>query len=271
MLNFGFFDLLCLFGVAGDAYRLRVGLRQDDLPILRRRVAAVAHLVFEWIVCEGLHQLWLRGLMWIVALNAIRVTERLAVMNLNQVRILGVMAIETKRWGSLGEVFIELNFAALTGLVRRVASLAAHIERCVPAAVLGNVHTFVMAAKAEVLVFGAAGWLQQLILVWRAVRIVTLDAIANGRRMHLSVNLSGILVGVAGDAQRLRRGGYQLYAGYVFVDANLVTARAAHLDCRVNVGALAFVFVALEALRGVCFRIERDRVLRCPRGQGHHP
>ena len=115
--------------------------------------------------------------------------------------------------------------------MRRVASLAAHIERRVPAAVLGNIHTFVMAAKAEVLVFGAAaGWLQQLILIWRAVRIVALDAVANGRGMHLSVNLSGILVGVAGDAQRLRRGGYQLYAGDVFVDANLVATRATHLD-----------------------------------------
>jgi hypothetical protein len=89
--------------------------------------------------------------------------------------------------------------------------------------------------------------------------------------MHLSVNLSGILVGVAGDAQRLRRGGYQLYAGDIFVDANLVAARATHLDRRVNVGAFAFVFVALETLRGVSFGIERDRVLRCPRRQGHHP
>ena len=94
MLNFGFFDFLCLFGVAGHAYRLRVGLRQNDLAVLRRRVTAVAHLVFERIVHERLHQLRLCGLMWIVALNAIRVAEWLAVMSLDQVRVFGVMAIE---------------------------------------------------------------------------------------------------------------------------------------------------------------------------------
>ncbi len=60
MLNFGFFDFLCLFGVAGHAHCLGIGLRQDDLPILRRCVAAVAHLVFERIVYERLHQLRLR-------------------------------------------------------------------------------------------------------------------------------------------------------------------------------------------------------------------
>ncbi len=210
--------------------------------------------------------------MWIVALNAIRVAEWLAVMSLDQVRVFGVVAIEAERRSSLGQVIIELNLAALSGLVRRVAGLATHVERRVPAAVLGNIYTFVMAAKAEVLVLGsAAGRLQQLVLVRRAMWVVALDAIANGWGMYLSVDLSGILVGVAGDAERLRRGGDQLYASDIFVDANLVAARAAHLDRRVNVGALTFVFVALEALRGVGFRIERDRVLRCPRGQGHHP
>jgi len=272
MLNFGFLNLLYLFGVAGHAYCLRVGLGQNDLAVFRRGVAAVAHLVLEGVVHKCLHQLWLRRLMWIVALNGIRVAEGLTVVRLDQVRVFGVMTIQTEGRRCLRQVIVEFQFAALARLVRRVAGLATHIERRVAAAVLGNVHTFVVAAKAKVLVFGAAaGWLQQLVLVRRAVRIVTLDAIANGRGMHLSVNLSGILVGVASDAERLRCGGYQLYAGDIFVDADLVAARAAHLNRRMDVGTFTFVFVALKALGGVGLGIERDRVLRCPRGQGHHP
>ena len=160
MLNFGLFDFLCLFGVAGHAYRFRVGLRQHDLAVFRSGVAAVAHFVFERIVHESLHQLRLCGLMWIVALNAIRVAEGLTAVRLDQVRVFRVMAIETERRSGLGQVIIEFQFAALARLVRRVAGLATHVERRVAAAVLGNIHTFVVAAKAKVLVFGAAaGWL----------------------------------------------------------------------------------------------------------------
>ena len=58
-------------------------------------MAAVAHLVFEGIVHERLHQLRLCRLMWIVALNAIGVAEGLTAVRLDQVRVFRVVAVET--------------------------------------------------------------------------------------------------------------------------------------------------------------------------------
>ena len=53
---------------------------------------------------------------------------------------------ESHQLVTIREVEVELLLTAFACLVGNVASLAAHIERCVPTAVLRNVHTFVMAA-----------------------------------------------------------------------------------------------------------------------------
>lgn len=139
--------------------------------------------------------------MRVVALDAIRVAEWLAVVRLDQARVFRVVAVEAERRGSFRQMIIKFDFAALAGLMRYMAGLATHIEGCMAAAVLWNIHTFVMAAQAEVLVLSsAAGRLEQLVLVWRGMRIMTLDAITNGWWMDLSVNLGGVLIGVASDA-----------------------------------------------------------------------
>ena len=53
---------------------------------------------------------------------------------------------------------------------------------------------------------------------------MALQAVANRRRVNRALQLGRVLVGVTGKAQRLRGGGDQLYAGYVFVDPNFVAA-----------------------------------------------
>ena len=57
MLNSGFLNLFCLLAMAGNANRSRVGLRQDNLAVLRWLMAGIAHFVFERVVCKGLQQL----------------------------------------------------------------------------------------------------------------------------------------------------------------------------------------------------------------------
>ena len=58
----------------------------------------------------------------------------------------------------------------------------------------------------------------------------------------------GIHVGVAGDAQRLRSGGDQLYSGNVFSDPDFVATCATGRDRRMYVLTLGFIFVTLNAL-----------------------
>ena len=57
MLHLRAFNLLGFFVVAGDAQRLRVGLRKHDLAILSRGMAGVARLVRERRMQELSHQL----------------------------------------------------------------------------------------------------------------------------------------------------------------------------------------------------------------------
>src|SRR3954463_6006079 len=47
MLDLCLVDLFGLLTVTADTHRTTVAVRQDDFSVLRRRVAGVAHLVFE--------------------------------------------------------------------------------------------------------------------------------------------------------------------------------------------------------------------------------
>ena len=207
--------------------------------------------------------------MRIVTLDAIRGAERLAAVGLYQARVFGIMAVEAERRRGLRQMVIEFNFATFAGLVCDVAGPAAHVQRGVAAAALGNVHTFRVAGQAKIVLLGCTvGRQQQVILVSRSVRVVAFDAITNRRRMNLSVDGGGILVGVAGNTQRLRGGGEQLHAGCIFVCAYLVTAHATHGNRRVDRLAFGFVFVTLNARSGISFGVERDGVQRCLGGHG---
>ena len=90
------------------------------------------------------------------------------------------------------------------------------------------------------------------------MRIVAGQAIANRRRVDLSLDLRGIFVGVAGEAELVRSGGDQLDAGGVFVDADFVTTGAAHRNGGMDGFAFRFVFMALETFGAIRLRIERN-------------
>ncbi len=187
MLHFGLLNFFCLVTVAGNAYSFRVRLCQDDLTVLRRRVAGVALSTRKGWMRVGLHQLWLGRLMGIVALYAVRGGERLSLMRFDQVRRTRVVAVEAKRRARLRQVIIELLFALFADFMSYVAGLATHIQCRVPAALLGYVGSLRVASKTEVLCFVAGSGLQKLILVVGLMRIVALHAIANRRRVNCPV------------------------------------------------------------------------------------
>ena len=86
MRHFGGLNQLGLVVVAGDAERLGVGLRQDDLAVFGGRVAGVAALRFEGRMLKLRHQLRRGRLMRIVAFQAIGRREGLVLVRLLQAR-----------------------------------------------------------------------------------------------------------------------------------------------------------------------------------------
>ncbi len=162
MLNFRLFHLLGLLGMACHAERPAIGVGQDDLAVFGSLVAAVAHLVFERIVQEGLHQFRSCRLVRVVTLNAIRATEWLPIVRLDQAFVFAVVAIQAEGRWRLGQMFVEFNLSALTCLMRDVTGLASHVEGRVTASVFWDIHSLVVTSQAKVVVFTrSAGRLQQ--------------------------------------------------------------------------------------------------------------
>src|SRR5512133_4360699 len=100
---------------------------------------------------EFCHQLRRRGLMWIVTLQAVGGSERLALMRLDQIRILGVVAIKAQSRSVFRQVEFILSGQVGAGFVGDVAHFATQVERGVTATFLRNVHPLVVASQAEVL------------------------------------------------------------------------------------------------------------------------
>jgi len=188
MLHFGFFNLLGLLAMAGDANCFWFGLGEDDLAVLCRQVAGIAGSGFEGGMGEFLHQVGLRRLERLVALDTVGSGERLSLMGLHQVGRSRVVAVKTERRRGLGEVIVKLLLALLAGLVGSVAGLATHIEGGVTASLFRDVQSLGVTIKTEILAFVARCGLQQLVFVVGLVRAVTLDAIADGRWMNGSLN-----------------------------------------------------------------------------------
>ena len=203
-----------------------------------------------------------------MATGAGRRGEGLVMMRFLQVRAVGV-AVETERRSSLGQMKIKLGFAHFSGLMCDMAGIAAHVEGGVAAAFFRNVQALFMAIKAEILALIPRRGLKQLILVVAGVRIVTLDAIAHGRRMHAAFEGGGVFVGMATEAKCLRSRSDELDASYIFVDPNFVAAQTSGGNGGVDGLALRFVIVALEAFFGVDVLLKRNRMLlgyyRCGR------
>jgi len=198
MLNFGGLNQLRFIVVAGHAQGSGIGLRQHHFSILGRGVADFALLVGKWWMGEFCHQLGSGARVGIVTAHAIGRFERLILVRLLQVRTLDVMAIYAEGGRRLGEMKIEFGLADLPRFVRDVAGFAAHVEGGMPAAFFGHIQPGRMAAQAEVFFLVPRGRLQQLILIVRGVRIVTLHAVSNCRGMDRTFYVGRIFLGVAG-------------------------------------------------------------------------
>ena len=75
------------------------------------------------------------------------------------------------------------------GFVYRVARIATHIERRVTAALGGNVQALLVAGKAEVFFLAATCCFQQLVLVIRGMRIVTLQTVPYCRAVNRTLDV----------------------------------------------------------------------------------
>src|SRR5450631_4452089 len=260
MLHFGGLDQLCLVAVAGDAEGLDIGLGEDNLAVLGRRVAQFAFPVGERRMYEFRHQLRRRRLMWIVTAQAICRAEGLIVMRLLQGGLFRVMTVGAQRRSRFGQVELVFGCKIRTSFVRRVTAIAAQIQRGVAASFVRNIRALGVAGEAEIVFLLAGGRPQQLVLVGRSVGIVAGQAIANRRRVHVSFDLCCIFVSVAGEAELVRSGRDQHYPGGVFIHPDLVAAQTAGGDGGVDGRTFSFVFVTFQALGVIGLGIERNGV-----------
>ena len=185
-------------------------------------MAGVATLVGKWRMGKLRHQLGLRRLVRIVALRATRSGEGLSLMRFDQLFVFYVVASDAERGHGLGEVKVELLLPFFADFMRGVAGIASHIERGVTAAFFRDICSLRVAGEAKIVFFVARSSFEQLKLVVGSMRVVALDAVANRWRMDRTLQRGSVFIGMAGDAERLRRGGRQLDTGNVFVDANFV-------------------------------------------------
>src|SRR4051812_5266162 len=160
--------------------------------------------------------------MWIVTLNAIGVREGLVLMCLLNRRVFRIVTIDAERGSCLGQMIVELLFPFFTDLVGHVTGGASHVEGSMTAAVLCDVQALRVAIEAEIHALLACIHLEQLILVRRNMRVVTLGAVSYCRRVNSSLQVGSFLIRVAGEAKSLRGGGGELYAGDILIYADLV-------------------------------------------------
>ena len=262
MRNFRRVDQLGFIVVAGHAQRLGIGLRQHDFSIFRRSVADFALLVGKRRMRELRHQLGCGRLVRIMAAHAVGRLKWLVLMRFLQVCTLYIVAIDAKRRRRLGEVIVELRLAHLARLVRRVARFAAHVEGGMPAALLRNVDADLVATQTKIFFLIPRGWLQQLILIVRGVRIMALHAVAHRRGMNRTFYIGSIFVGVASQTESMRSGRNQLYASDILRGADLVATGAPHGDRGMHRLSLSLIFMAGKAGGGISLRIKRDRMRR---------
>src|ERR1019366_4728529 len=87
-----------------------------------------------------------------------------------------------------------------------------------------------------------------------------LEAVAHRRGMDRAFEVGSVLVGVAGETERVGRRGDQLHARDVFRHPHFVATGTPHGNGGVHRFALGFVLVALNALGRVCVLVERYRM-----------
>ncbi len=262
MRHFGVVDELALVLMAGEAEGLGIGLGQDDFSIFCRGMTGVATVALEGHMLELREQFGGGRLVGVVALHAIGGGEGLVVMRFLDGLVAGVVAIEAERGSGLDEMETILGGGIGAGLVGEVARVATGIERGVAAALVVSVQAGFVAIEAEVFLFSAGYGLEELILVFAHVRIVTGKAVANCRGMHGALDVGGLLVGVAGEAKTVGCRSDELDVGDIFIDPDFMAAQTAGGHGGMNGLAPGFVLVALETLFGVDVLIERDGMNR---------
>jgi len=249
MRHLGLVDLLHLIAVTSGAKCFCVGVGQDNFAVFCGRVADLAGLIGKRRMRESLHQLRQRRLVRIVALRAGGRRKRLPLVSLDEGGILDVVTVDTEGRNRLGQVIVEFLFPLFADLVRNVAGIATHVEGGVAAAFFRDVQTLVVTIEAQILALLSCRGFQQLILVFGYVRIVALEAIANGGSVYCALDVGGVLVGVAGKAEAGRRCRDQLDARDILVDTNLVTTGAAHRNRRVDRLPFGLIAMTLNTFR----------------------
>jgi hypothetical protein len=210
---------------------------------------------------KGLHQLGATRLVRIVALHTIGSGKRLVVMRLLQAGVLRVMTVEAELRRRFGQVISEFDVVGITGFVNGVTSAAAHIQRRVPASFFRNIQANRVTAQAKIFCFVPGDRLQQLLFVRGLMRVVALNAVADGWWMHSALGFRGVLVGVARQTELAAGGRDQFDASDGLGNPDFMATRAAHCDGRVDVRTFALVFMTLQALGCIRVRLKRDRVL----------
>src|SRR5437870_13147614 len=103
-------------------------------------------------------------------------------------------------------MIVKLTLVQGAGLMGCVAGLAAHVECGVTAAFLRYLRALRVAGQAEVVVLGGAGnGFAKLVLVFRSVRIVAGQAVADRGLVQLTLDRGGVFVGGTGEDMPMRR------------------------------------------------------------------
>ena len=153
MLYLCLLDLLCLISVAADAKLLRARRHQHHLVFFGLLMAGITGILaaLERSMHKCLHQFWTRRFMRIVALNAICSRERLIVMCLAQVRVLGVVTIEAELRRGLRKMIGKVGLGWITRFVDRMAAIASQVERGMPASLFRHIDSGIVATQAKIL------------------------------------------------------------------------------------------------------------------------
>ena len=93
--------------------------------------------------------------MGIMALQTVCRAEGLVLMSFLQASIVGIVALHAERRSRLGEMEPIFRRRFRAGLVGNVASVAAHVERGMTAALFGHIQSRLVAVAAEILFFPA--------------------------------------------------------------------------------------------------------------------
>jgi hypothetical protein len=214
---------------------------------------------------KGQYQLRPRGLVRIVAGKATGGLDGLPLMSPDQLGILYIMTVHAQSRAVLLQLEIEFPLASFTSFMDGVAGLTTHIQSGMAAAPLFDANTYFVARQAEILVLPSArNRFHQMVLVIRRMRIVALQAIADGREMDTSLDFIGIFIAMALDTKLDWGYGFEINARNIIVFTDLVTTQTSVCDRRMDGLPLLFILMTLQTLTPIDILLKGDRVFPSP-------